>query len=88
MDKIYSYCFHNHNMYKVCFSMKQVPCYTNTSYSFAMHGLRFPVCGLLVTVIVLSVQGDILQLQSGNQIPWTNCGEFCNLLIAAWSLSK
>ena len=46
----------------------------STQVGFAIHGLRFSVHGLLVT-IVLSVQRDTLQLQSDNQTPWTNCGE-------------
>ena len=37
-------------------------------------GLQYSLCVLLVTLIVLSAQGDALPMQSG-KVAWTNCGE-------------
>ena len=84
MGKVYSDCFHD----KLCmpYSCKSFFVFqyihnknttTSHQHKIAMHGFRFSVHGLLMTAIVLSVQGDTLQLQSDNQIYWTNCGELC-----------
>ena len=40
-----------------------------------MYGLQYLVCILSFTMVVLSAQGALNQVQSGKQLPWTNCGE-------------
>ena len=71
--------FYTGNAYYITYSCHRL--YTGVSIhrcstgSYNMlYGLQYSVCVLLVTLIVLSAQGDALQMHSG-KVAWTNCGE-------------